>query len=437
MDKITNPGLDSGIDKAKVGLANVDNTSDVNKPISAATQTELDLKATLVQLDGKSDIGHNHDTRYYTETEIDANIYSRSQSDAMLAGKSDIGHNHDTRYYTETEIDNIVATNKLYENDFINGYFDIWQRGNSFTSSQFTADRWKQTLGVNDTSTVTKMEFALGQTDVPGNQKYYMDVHVQGDSGTDGYINLYHRVLNASNWSSKRVCVVFWAKSPESLAITLEGFAGDTASGLLGDTYTPQKVQLSPIWTKYTVFIDFPNLSSLSLTNPNFAGIQFWLSAGTDFDVKAANLGTQDGYIQLAACQAYVASAESETRRRTIGEELISCQKYFSKSYNQQDTPGSISPYGIGNFTMSPIPSNIFNFHMSQTFPVEFLYHPAVTFYSRITGQLGMIRDEFNAIDINATLWTNGQRTISFYINTAIESSGLSISWHWTAEAEI
>jgi hypothetical protein len=38
-------GTVSGITKAMVGLANVDNTSDLDKPISTATQTALDLKA--------------------------------------------------------------------------------------------------------------------------------------------------------------------------------------------------------------------------------------------------------------------------------------------------------------------------------------------------------------------------------------------------------
>ena len=33
------------VTKAQIGLGNVDNTSDVNKPISTATQTALDLKA--------------------------------------------------------------------------------------------------------------------------------------------------------------------------------------------------------------------------------------------------------------------------------------------------------------------------------------------------------------------------------------------------------
>jgi hypothetical protein len=40
-------GTISGITKTMVGLGNVDNTSDVNKPISTATQTALNLKAPL------------------------------------------------------------------------------------------------------------------------------------------------------------------------------------------------------------------------------------------------------------------------------------------------------------------------------------------------------------------------------------------------------
>jgi hypothetical protein len=44
---ITNAKLASGIDKSKVGLGNVDNTSDAGKPISTLTQTALDAKAPL------------------------------------------------------------------------------------------------------------------------------------------------------------------------------------------------------------------------------------------------------------------------------------------------------------------------------------------------------------------------------------------------------
>lgn len=41
--------------KAMVGLTNVDNTSDVDKPVSSATRTALEAKASIVQLDAKAD----------------------------------------------------------------------------------------------------------------------------------------------------------------------------------------------------------------------------------------------------------------------------------------------------------------------------------------------------------------------------------------------
>lgn len=58
------------------------------------TETETDKL-----LGGKSDTGHVHDDRYYTETEMDA----------KLSKKSDTGHTHDDRYYTESELDTKLA----------------------------------------------------------------------------------------------------------------------------------------------------------------------------------------------------------------------------------------------------------------------------------------------------------------------------------------
>ncbi|MHA8082451.1 hypothetical protein ACST14_03425 [Aquirufa sp. A-Brett2-15D] len=47
---ITNAKVAAGISASKVGLANVDNTSDLSKPVSTATQTALDLKASNTAL---------------------------------------------------------------------------------------------------------------------------------------------------------------------------------------------------------------------------------------------------------------------------------------------------------------------------------------------------------------------------------------------------
>ena len=49
-------GTVSGITKSMVGLGNVDNTSDANKPVSTATQTALNSKANAADLDAKAPI---------------------------------------------------------------------------------------------------------------------------------------------------------------------------------------------------------------------------------------------------------------------------------------------------------------------------------------------------------------------------------------------
>lgn len=61
-DSVTADQIAAGaVTKADVGLGNVDNTSDANKPVSAATQTALDAKADSADVGAKvlliSDVG--------------------------------------------------------------------------------------------------------------------------------------------------------------------------------------------------------------------------------------------------------------------------------------------------------------------------------------------------------------------------------------------
>ena len=57
------------------------------------------MNALEAAIDNKSDVTHNHDTVYYTQTQIDL----------KLSNKSDTSHTHNDIYYTETEIDNKLA----------------------------------------------------------------------------------------------------------------------------------------------------------------------------------------------------------------------------------------------------------------------------------------------------------------------------------------
>lgn len=82
------------------------------------------VEAALDELDAeKAPLSHDHDSRYYTETEMngflalksdtshnhDSRYYTEGEVDTLLAGKSAVTHDHDSRYYTEAEVDAKIA----------------------------------------------------------------------------------------------------------------------------------------------------------------------------------------------------------------------------------------------------------------------------------------------------------------------------------------
>jgi hypothetical protein len=85
------------ISKTSVGLSDVDNTSDANKPISSATQTALNAKATdnsVVHLAG-------------SETISGAKNFTGGLS---AGGSAVVTANNLTSYYTSTQIDSLLRS---------------------------------------------------------------------------------------------------------------------------------------------------------------------------------------------------------------------------------------------------------------------------------------------------------------------------------------
>jgi hypothetical protein len=88
------------LDKTAVGLANIDNTSDANKPVSTAQQTALDLKANKVSITGatKTKVTYNNDG------------IVTGGADATTA---DVADSTNKRYQTDAQQSNNDATSSI------------------------------------------------------------------------------------------------------------------------------------------------------------------------------------------------------------------------------------------------------------------------------------------------------------------------------------
>lgn len=103
--------------------------SDLDKYSRTEVNSRIATVSGVLQdsIDDKSDTGHTHDDRYYTETEVNAltwveaditdlDKYTQAQIDTIsgtlqsdIDGKATSDHTHDDRYYTENEIGNLLA----------------------------------------------------------------------------------------------------------------------------------------------------------------------------------------------------------------------------------------------------------------------------------------------------------------------------------------
>ena len=142
-------------------------------------------------------------------------------------------------------------------NKLINGNFCVWQRGTSFTSNGYTADRWRLSKSGTGTTTVSQQDFTVGQTDVPDNPKHF--IRIAKSSGTSSGYNDYiaQRVEGVETFASTQCTLSFYCKSASgnpnikiqvsqnfgsggspSTAVTTDVGTGTTSSGWTKKSFT-------------------------------------------------------------------------------------------------------------------------------------------------------------------------------------------------------
>ena len=220
-------------------------------------------------------------------------------------------------------------------NAIINGNFDIWQRGTSFTGLEYGADRWVNNRS-GSTCTMSRQAFALGQTSVPGEPTYLCRMAVTSVAGASNYVVLTQRLEGVRSFAGQQITVSFWAKADASRPISLEleqyfGSGGSPSSRVTAIGVT--KTTLSTSWQKVTVTATLPSISGKTIgsNGDDFVAFYIWFDAGSDFNSRTDSLGQQSGTFDIAQVQVEPGPVVTPFERRPIGTELALCQRYYQE----------------------------------------------------------------------------------------------------------
>ena len=255
-----------------------------------------------------------------------------------------------TSYLSQSSASTIYApitptTQTGFRNKVINGGFDIWQRGSTFTSptgGTYTADRWRGGGSGATAGTFTFARTALGVTDLPLTEAglTYYAKHTQTIAPSATH-NIENRIENVRTFAGKTVTLSFYARLNSGTMALSFSIVQSLGTGGTGSptTVTPTIKNSSGTtittatssWARYTATFTVPSLSGMTIG-----------TAGDDYlslSLDTPSSGTWN--FDIAGIQLEEGLVATPFEQRSTGTELSLCQRYYQTSFSGSGiTPG-------------------------------------------------------------------------------------------------
>lgn len=328
----------------------------------------------------------------------------------------------------------LEATNTLSQNYIINGAFDIWQGGTSFTSpasATYQADRFITFQdGTGVTRAITRQAFAPGTSPISGMDTAYFLRYSTTVLGTTSYQAIQNRVEDVRTLAGKTATFSFYAKADAAKTITLniqQAFGSGGSSTVVVNTSTTYAVTTS--WQRFTTTVTIPSLSGKTIGSSSF------LQVGLEFGAQLLTL-------DLCGWQLEQGAIATSFRRNAsnIQGELAACQRYFQTSYLEGVSPGTAT-YN-GQIASGGVYEHITTSYIACQYrmPVPMRTLPTVTLYSSATGASAKVnRDRMgvSAADGDAYVDSGSLGTTVFTVYSQGSTNASQITFHFTARAEL
>ena len=354
-------------------------------------------------------------------------------------------------------------------NIIINGAMQVWQRG--ITSSALThqsnifhsVDRWSAVLDQDEGSGTLTTTFSR-DTDVPSTETFSYSLKAvvasssRTPSGSDCTALFSHSIetynANPLGWgtaAAKPATLSYWIKSSVAGTGTLQLRLNDSnqVNGVAdGQFYTKFTINQANTWEKKTHLIP-ANATDGWRRNVSENAIQiYWF-----FGSNQANASTQDAWFRqnnygqkhsdatlsfqttggtayLTGCQLEVGNTATDFEHRSIGEELLLCQRYFETNYPEGNYPGDTIGNTVGaGLTYRTSAATTYD---NWSFKVRKRANPTMVAYNGLDGSTGTWRAS-GSTDYNVTFVDNED-----YFGASITNGdSLVRSAFYTAEAEL
>lgn len=330
-------------------------------------------------------------------------------------------------------------------NVLINGGFDVWQRGASQTVGGYgSVDRWLLDLGGGPLggATLSRMAASIAETETLGATTNFMRLTLSKPpaSKANEYCQVCQPVENLRRFTGKRMTLSFWAKAdqPRKMVAYVEQWlkrppAASDKIRALGAS----PVELTTRWQRFVFSFSSPSLQGREPGNEASLAVFLGVSYSDAYPALNAMTGAQTGIFDIAQVQLEESPVATPFEYRSFGEELTLCQRYFHTSYPYGVKPGSPS---INNSAPNSMPSSSVRIWLSANvdFPVTMRAQPAITIYSPNTGAASVVEttgetDPRQVVGVEAA-----DKGIGLLIlGAAVADPGVSMQWHYTADAEI
>jgi len=225
------------------------------------------------------------------------------------------------------QLSSLLTTTPLhgFRNLIINGNFDIWQRGTSQSAGGYgSADRWLFYFGTGS-GVVSRQAFDLGQSDVPGNPRFFCRHVVSTLSAAGIGTALGQRIEDVRTLAGRTATLTFYARAENEQMIAaraVQDFGTGGSPSAVVETPVAS-FNVGPNWQKCTATVNIPSIAGKTLGDAN---------DHLRIDIGRPAADTVGGYLDVARVSLVEGDATAEVdpfAPRHISQEMAMCRRYL------------------------------------------------------------------------------------------------------------